>query len=163
MFRLGVLTVSTTGHLGERDDTSGKTIQEMLSEPDYQVVLYQVVTDDQEIISDMLVRWCDNEEVDLIMTNGGTGLSPRDVPPEALLSVIDREVPGLPEAMRAATLAKTPMAMLSRSVSGIRGNTLIVTLPGSPKAVAECLAVIKPVLSHALDLLKNQAQGHPDG
>ena len=161
MFRLGVLTVSTLGSLGQREDTSGMAIQEILAPPDYECLRYEVVSDEQETISDRLATWADGGEVDLIVTTGGTGVAPRDVTPEACLSIIDKEVPGIAETIRARTLDKTPMAMLSRSVAGIRGHTLIVTLPGSPKGVRECLEVIQPVLPHALELLREEAKGHP--
>lgn len=161
MFNLGVLTVSTSGFRGQREDTSGDAIREILAEPDYQCTRYEIVSDEADMITERLKRWADQDDVDLIVTTGGTGVAPRDVTPEACLSVIEREVPGLAEAMRSATLNKTPMAMLSRSVAGIRGRTLIVTLPGSPKGVRECLEVIQPVLPHALQLLREEAQGHP--
>ena len=162
MFRLAVLTVSTSGSQCQREDTSGQAIQELLGPPDYEVVRYEVVPDDRELIAGRLAQWADAPDVDLIVTTGGTGLGPRDVTPEACLSVIDKEVPGLAEAMRAKTLQFTPMAMLSRSVAGIRGNTLIITLPGSPKGVRECLEVVTPVLGHALELLHSETVSeHP--
>jgi molybdenum cofactor synthesis domain-containing protein len=161
MFRLAVLTISTSGFHGQREDTSGRAIQEILAPPDYECLRYEVVSDEKEMIADSLMRWSDGGEVDLIVTTGGTGVAPRDVTPEACLSVIDKEVPGLAEVMRSRTLEKTPMAMLSRSVAGIRGRTLIVTLPGSPRGVRECLEVIQPVLPHALELLRSEAKGHP--
>jgi len=163
MFGLAVLTISTAGYQGQRkEDTSGQAIQEMLGPPDYQVVRYEIVSDDKEMIADRMTRWADAPDVDLIVSTGGTGLGLRDFTPEVCLSVIDKEVPGLAEAMRAKTIQFTPMAMLSRSVVGIRGNTLIITLPGSPKAVRECLEVVKPVLPHALQLLRDEAGSrHP--
>jgi molybdenum cofactor synthesis domain-containing protein len=163
MRSVGVLTISTSGFHGAREDTSGRAISELLSVPDYQQVRYEVVPDDGEMIADRLASWSDSGEVDLIVTTGGTGLSPRDVTPEAVETVIERPVPGLAEAMRAGTLSKTPMAMLSRSVAGIRGHTLIVTLPGSPRGVTECLEIIMPVLGHALDILQEQTSDHPTG
>ena len=117
----------------------------VLAPPDFQCIHYEVLPDDKEMISERLISWADEGEVDLIVTTGGTGVAPRDVTPEACLSVIEREVPGLAEAMRSRTLEKTPMAMLSRSVAGIRGHTLILTLPGSPRGVRECLEVVQPV------------------
>ena len=163
MFSLGILTVSTSGFRGQREDTSGKVIQEILSRKGYEVRFYEVVSDEREMIEERLKSWADQESLDLIVSTGGTGLGPRDVTPEACLAVIDRQVPGLAEAMRAQTLKNTPMAMLSRSVAGIRGRTLIITLPGSPEAVRECLEVITPVLPHALELLQGEARGHPTG
>ncbi len=162
MFGLGVLTVSTSGYQGTREDTSGQAIKEALEPQGYQVVRYQIVPDDKDVITDKLSQWAGAADVDLIVTTGGTGLGPHDVTPEACLSVIDREVPGLAEAMRAATLQFTPMAMLSRSVAGLCGNTLIITLPGSTKGVRECLDVVNPVLPHAMELLKSESVSeHP--
>jgi molybdopterin adenylyltransferase len=162
MFGLGILTVSTSGSQGQRVDTSGQAIRGLLEQQGYKVVRYEVVSDDKDIIAQRLTQWADSADVDLIVTTGGTGLGHHDVTPEACLSIIDKEVPGLAEAMRANTLQFTPMAMLSRSVAGIRGHTLIITLPGSPKGVRECLDVVNPVLPHALELLKTESVNeHP--
>ena len=162
MFRLAVLTISTSGSQGQREDTSGQVIKEILGAPDYEVARYEIVPDDKDTIASRLAQWADASDVDLIVTTGGTGLGPHDVTPEACLSIIDKEVPGLAETMRAKTLQFTPMAMLSRSVAGIRGNTLIITLPGSPKGVRECLEVVIPVLEHALELLHSETVSeHP--
>ena len=162
MFSLAVLTVSTSGHQGNREDTSGQAIKDLLEGDGFQVVRSEIVPDDKDVIAARLAEWADSPDVDLIITTGGTGLGRYDVTPEACLSVLDKEVPGLAEAMRANTLELTPMAMLSRSVAGIRGNTLIITLPGSTKGVRECLDVVMPVLPHALELLNRETVSeHP--
>ena len=162
MFSLAVLTVSTSGHQGSRGDTSGQAIKDLLEGDGFQVVRSEIVPDDKDVIAARLAEWADSPDVDLIITTGGTGLGRYDVTPEACLSVLDKEVPGLAEAMRAKTLEFTPMAMLSRSVAGIRGNTLIITLPGSTKGVRECLDVVMPVLPHALELLNRETVSeHP--
>ena len=162
MYRLAILTVSTSGYHGQREDTSGQAIREILAPPDYDVTRYEVVPDDRDMIAERLVQWAEDSDVDLVVTTGGTGLGPHDITPEACLSVFDREVPGLAETMRAQTLQFTPMAMLSRSVAGIRGSTLIISLPGSPKGVRECLDVVTPVLGHALHLLGSESvSDHP--
>ncbi len=147
MFGLAVLTVSTSGSQGKRDDSSGQAIKDLLEGDDFQVVRYEIVSDDKDTISAKLAEWADAEDVDLIVSTGGTGLGRYDVTPEACLAILDKEVPGMAEAMRAKTLEFTPMAMISRSVTGIRGNTLIITLPGSTKAVQECLDVVMPVMA----------------
>ena len=162
MFRLAVLTISTSGSQGQREDTSGLAIQDLLAPPGYQTIKYEVVPDDKDMIAGRMSEWSDSGDVDLIVTTGGTGLGRHDITPEACLSIIDKEVPGLAETMRAETLRFTPMAMLSRSVAGIRGHTLIITLPGSPKGVKECLEVVLPVLPHALELLQRESvSDHP--
>ena len=156
MFTVGILTVSDKGWSGERRDRSGEAIRGILSTTDVHIVNYEVVPDEKELIAQKLVEWADKGKVDVIMTTGGTGLSPRDVTPDATLSVVDRVVPGFAEAMRAESFRKTPMAVLSRAVAGTRGGCLIINLPGSPKAVRECLEPILPVLHHAVETLKGQ-------
>lgn len=156
-FTLGILTISDKGSRGERIDESGKVIKQILAALDARVLKYEVVPDEKEIISAKLVEWVDRDGIDLIVTTGGTGLTPRDVTPEATLAIIDKEVPGFAEAMRAESLKKTPMAVLSRAVSGIRKRSLIINLPGSPKAVRECLEVISPAFSHAVETLRGQS------
>jgi molybdopterin adenylyltransferase len=152
-FAIGVLTLSDKGARGEREDISGQVIQEMVASLG-QVKQYQVVPDDVEQIVAVLVDWADAHKLDLILTTGGTGLSPRDVTPEATLRVIDWQVPGMAEAMRATSMQVTPHAMLSRALVGVRGQTMIINLPGSPKGVRENLAVVLPALEHGLLKLK---------
>ena len=157
MFTVGILTISDKGSRGERQDKSGEVIQEMLSNMDVRIVNYDIIPDEKELIVSKLIKWADEDHLDVLLTTGGTGLTPRDVTPEATLSVVDRIVPGFAEAMRAESLRKTPMAMLSRAVVGTRGECLIINLPGSPKAVRECLEVILPALPHAVETLRGQA------
>jgi molybdopterin adenylyltransferase len=154
MFRVGILTVSDKGHAGERVDTAGPELGRLLDPELFEIAAYQVVPDEQESIVAQLVAWSDQEHLDLILTSGGTGLSPRDITPEATLAVAQRLVPGLPEAMRAAGLKATPHAMLSRGVAVIRGCTLIINLPGSPKGARENLEAVRGALPHALEKLK---------
>ena len=157
MFAVGILTISDRGSRGERQDKSGEVVREILSGMDAHIVYHDIVPDEKELIVEKLVNWADEDKLDVIITTGGTGLTPRDVTPEATLAVVDRIVPGFAEAMRAESLKKTPHAMLSRAVVGTRGKCLIVNLPGSPKAVRECLEVILPALPHAVETLKGQA------
>lgn len=162
MFGLAVLTVSTSGSQGDRDDSSGQAIKELMEGDDFEIVRYEIVTDDKDTISAKFIEWADADDVDLIISTGGTGLGRYDVTPEACLAILDKEVPGMAEAMRAKTLQFTPMAMISRSVAGIRSNTLIMTLPGSTKAVKECLDVVMPVIPHSLELLHRESVNeHP--
>jgi len=157
MFTAGILTISDKGWRGERQNNSGQAIREILSGMDVRITNYDIIPDEKELIVDKLVEWADEGDLDVVITTGGTGLTTRDVTPEATLAVVDRIVPGFAEAMRAESLKKTPMAMLSRAVVGTRGKCLIINLPGSPKAVLECLQVIVPVLPHAVETLKDQA------
>ena len=157
MFTVGILTISDRGSRGERQDKSGEAIREILSGTDVSVLNYDMVPDEKDLIMEKLVKWADADDLDVVITTGGTGLTPRDVTPEATLAVVDRIVPGFAEAMRAEGLKKTPHAMLSRAVVGTRRKCLIVNLPGSPKAVHECLQVILPALPHAVETLKGQS------
>lgn len=154
--RVGILTVSDRSSRGERPDASGPVIQGFVTERlAAQVARAAIVPDEAAAISAALTAWCDEDDLDIIFTTGGTGFAPRDVTPEATRAVITREAPGLAEAMRAASLAVTPHAMLSRAVCGLRGRTLIINLPGSPKAVRENLLTLAPVLPHAVQLLRD--------
>ena len=162
VFRLAILTISDAGSKGEREDTSGDVISEMMAGKDFRELRREIVPDEEDLISGRLRDWCDGGEFDLILTTGGTGLGPRDVTPEATKAVLDIEVPGIAEAMRVQTYKNTPLAMLSRSVSGVRSGCLIVNLPGSPKAVRETLAVALEAIPHGLEMVKGR-RGHPTG
>jgi molybdenum cofactor synthesis domain-containing protein len=162
MATVGILTISTKGAAGEREDASGEVIDELVTAPPLNATIAEraIVADDRVAIEQTLRRWADELRLDLILTTGGTGLSPTDVTPEATLAVLDRQAPGIVEAMRRETLANTPFAMLSRAVAGTRGATLIINLPGSPKGVRECLEVVMPVLPHAIELVSGRRTEH---
>lgn len=151
--RAVVITVSDACSRGEREDTSGLALKELLIAHGAQIVETRILSDDLEPLAQVLSDLADSEDVNLIITTGGTGLGPRDNTPEATKQVIEREVPGIAEAIRTESLKATPMAMISRGVCGVRSATLIINLPGSPKAVRETFAVIAPVLAHSVDLL----------
>lgn len=146
--------MSDKGSRGEREDLSGKEIERMIIALPSTVEAYEIIPDETDIIIKKLIEYADVKKLDLIITTGGTGVTPRDVTPEATKSVIERELPGMSEAMRAESLKKTPNAMISRAVCGIRGQSLIVNLPGSPKAVRENLAVVMPALNHTIEKIK---------
>jgi molybdenum cofactor synthesis domain-containing protein len=160
MFKVGILTISDKGAQGQRYDKSGEVIRDSFSPLDSQIIKYEIVPDEMDVICHELVGWADEGEVDVIITTGGTGLSQRDITPEATLSVVDKVVPGITEAMRAESLNKTPMAMLSRATAGVRGKCLIINLPGSPKAVRECLEVVLPAIPHAVEIIKGEVTEH---
>jgi molybdenum cofactor synthesis domain-containing protein len=151
--RIGILTVSDRSSRGEREDASGPALKKIVEEQGWSVMQQSLLPDDEDAIRDLLIAWADTGDLDVVLTTGGTGFAPRDVTPEATRAVIQREAPGLAEAMRATSLKVTPHAMLSRIVTGIRKKTLIINLPGSPKGAVENLQVVIPVLPHAIQLL----------
>lgn len=153
MIRTGILTISDKGSKGERIDGTGPAIKNNLDENIYKIEYYKIIPDEIEIICEELIYMCDELNLDLVLTNGGTGFSKRDVTPEATMKVIKRQTPGIPEAMRHMSLAITPKAMLSRATAGIRDNTLIINLPGSPKGAVENLNFILPALPHGIEIL----------
>ena len=162
MATYAVLTSSDLGARGQRKDTSGDAIVELMDAAGHALAERTVLPDELDQLAEQIARWCDNGGIGVVLTTGGTGLGPRDVMPEATARVADLEIPGIPEAMRSQTLSKTPMAMISRARAGARGRTLIVNLPGSPKGVRETLEVVLPVLEHAVDILQNRHAGpHP--
>jgi molybdenum cofactor synthesis domain-containing protein len=150
MINAGVLTISDKGYRGQRTDSSGPLIAEMLTADGYTVEEQAIVPDNEEKIAERLIEWVDQKDIRFIVTTGGTGLSPTDVTPEAMLKVIKYQIPGMAEAMRAESLKKTPNAMISRAIAGVRGNSLILNLPGSPKGASENLSVVLPAIDHAL-------------
>ena len=156
--RAAVITVSDKGSRGERIDTSGPALCGMLAADGWAVIHTAIVPDEPEEISRQLIACADELGANLILTTGGTGFSMRDITPEATMAVIDRAVPGIPEAMRAASMQVTPLGMLSRAAAGLRGSSLIINLPGSEKAARECLAAVLPVMKHAMKMIKGE--GH---
>ena len=156
--RFGILTLSDRSARGERADSSGPALARLIQAEGWSVTKQSILPDEESAIREILINWSDGAELDVILTTGGTGFSPRDVTPEATRAVIEREAPGLSEAMRAASLKVTPHAMLSRIVTGIRKKTLIINLPGSPKGAVENLQVILPVLEHAIKLLQESPE-----
>ncbi|MFC2040017.1 molybdenum cofactor biosynthesis protein B [Chloroflexota bacterium] len=160
MYRSGILTISDKGFRGERVDESGALIRKMLTSNGSTVLTYAVVPDEKDAISIKLKEWCHGGELDVIITTGGTGLGERDITPEATLAVLDKELPGFAEIMRTQTFAITPAAILSRAVAGVRGKCLIVNLPGSKKAVRECLGVILPAIPHAVEMITGTVTEH---
>ncbi len=151
--RVGILTVSDRSARGERPDLSGPALNDIVCEQGWYVVHYEIIPDDLQPLRDLLAAWADSDDLDVILTTGGTGFGQRDITPEATRSVIERPAPGLAEAMRTASLKVTPHAMLSRADAGIRKRTLIINLPGSPKGAVENLQVVLPVIPHAVQLL----------
>jgi len=157
MIKVGILTISDKGSRGEREDLSGKVIEEVVKKINGEVKYYQIIPDEKDIIQEELIKAVDKLHLDLILTTGGTGLAKRDVTPDATLEVIEKEVPGISEIIRSESFEKTDRAILSRGVAGIRKESLIINLPGSPKGVRESLEIILEVLPHGIEILKGQA------
>ncbi len=155
-YKTGILIMSDKGSRGEREDRSGPQIQEMLG-TEFSVEYYDIIPDERVLIIQRLRMLCDEKQLDLVLTSGGTGFAPRDITPEACMEVIEKPVPGISEAIRRVGMLKTPKAMLSRGVSGIRGKTLIINLPGSVKGVRESLEIVLPVLPHGIDTLRGDS------
>ncbi|NLB52530.1 MAG: MogA/MoaB family molybdenum cofactor biosynthesis protein [Syntrophomonadaceae bacterium] len=156
MFKTGILILSDKGARGEREDLSGPQIEALLGE-EFRIDFYEVIADEKQLIKEKLIYLCDELKLDLILTSGGTGFSSRDVTPDATLEVIEKSAPGIPEAIRYYGLQKTPKAMLSRAVAGIRGSSLIINLPGSVKGVRESLEAVLPALDHGLEIIRGSA------
>jgi molybdopterin adenylyltransferase len=155
VLRFGVLTISDRSSRGERVDSSGPALVQVIDRQGWSVLRQKILPDDLDMLRESLSAWADRGDLDIILTTGGTGFAPRDYTPEATRAVIEREAPGLVEAMRIGSAAKAPHAMLSRAVAGIRGKVLIINLPGSPKAAVENLQIVVPVLEHAIQLLRD--------
>ncbi|NMA68721.1 MAG: MogA/MoaB family molybdenum cofactor biosynthesis protein [Desulfitobacterium sp.] len=157
MIKVGIITASDKGSQGEREDRSGEALKELVKGINGEVVKYAILPDDLKVLADTMSQWADEGEVDLLLTTGGTGFSPRDVTPEATIAVAERMAPGIAEVMRYESLKVTPMGMLSRAVAALRKKTLIINMPGSPKAVKECWNAIAPALPHGIEILKGEA------
>ena len=157
MIKIGILTISDKGSRGEREDLSGKVIEEVIRKINGEVKYYQIIPDEKDIIQAELIKSVDKLHLDLILTTGGTGLGKRDVTPEATLAIIEKEVPGISEIIRSESFKKTNRAILSRGVAGIRKESLIINLPGSPKGVRESLEIVLEALPHGIEILKGQA------
>ena len=157
MVKVGIMTASDKGSRGERDDLSGLAIREAVEQIGWEVKIMEIVADEKELIQNKLIEYADLRNMDIVFTTGGTGFSPRDVTPEATLAVLQKLTPGIPEAMRMESLKITSRAMLSRAVAGIRGKTIIINLPGSPKGVRECLGFVLGSLQHGIDILKGDS------
>jgi len=156
LYRVGIVTVSDSCYAGERKDESGFFLKDRMEQIGWKVISYEVVPDEEKVITGMLIKFVDKEKLDFILTTGGTGLGKRDVTPEATRKVIEKEIPGISEVMRMKTFEKSPRSILSRGISGFRKQTLIVNLPGSLKGVKECLEIIFPVIPHALETLQEE-------
>lgn len=157
MIKTAIITISDKGSRGERVDGTGSALKKLLEKEEYSIEYYKIIPDEIDIISDELIKLSDSEQVNLIITNGGTGFSKRDVTPEATKKVIEKYVPGIGEAMRAKSLLVTPKAVLSRGIAGIRNNTLIINLPGSPRGAVENLEAVLPAIPHGIEILLGQA------
>jgi molybdenum cofactor synthesis domain-containing protein len=158
--KVGIITISDRVSLGQAEDLSGIKIKELLEKIGGEIVEYEVIPDEKHLIEQEIIRMVDKRHLELVVTTGGTGLSRRDVTPEATLSVVDKIVPGMSEIMRVRGFEKTPHSVLSRGICGIRDECMIVNLPGSPKAVTQCLEVILPCLPHGIDILKGRSVSH---
>ena len=157
MIKVGILTISDKGSRGEREDLSGKVIEEVVKKINGEVKYYKIIPDEKDIIQEELIKAVDSLHLDLILTTGGTGLAKRDVTPEATSAIIEKEVPGISEIIRSESFKKTNRAILSRGVAGIRKESLIINLPGSPKGVRESLEIVLEVLPHGIEILKGQS------